>query len=68
MKPIPGAALAALLMLAALMAGCATAGRYTGDEYYFTQDGVNWSCREPAPFKGGNCKPVSQWPNKGLSQ
>lgn len=67
MKTLHGAALAAALTLAALAAGCGTAGRYTGDEYYYTgADGVLWSCREPAPWQGGNCRVESQWPDGGV--
>lgn len=69
MKTHHGAALAAALTLAALAAGCVTFGRYTGDEYYYTKDdGVLWSCREPKPYAGGNCRPESDWPKPGLNR
>ena len=65
-------ALAALLMLTA----CVTSGqRYTGDTQYYwadeqPRDGVLelWSCREPHPFRGGDCLPDAEWPDGGLGQ
>jgi hypothetical protein len=46
---------------ALVLAGCGTLGRYTGDEYYYTENGVYWSCREPMPYKGGTCMPEALW-------
>lgn len=51
----------AIAMLA-FMTACATlSGQYTGDEYYYTKDGENWSCREPKPYLGGYCRPEKDW-------
>lgn len=46
-----------------VIVSCVSTGKYTGSEYYYTVDGVNWSCREPKPYKGGNCKPFNDWKN-----
>lgn len=54
----------AIALCLAVLAACA--GRYTGDESYYTEKGVAWSCREPAPFKGGNCRIESSWPDGGV--
>jgi len=43
------------------LASCANGNIYTGDEYYYKNNGINWSCREPKAFKGGNCKPEKEW-------
>ena len=55
-----------LLLAALLLAGCATTGRYTGDEYFYDDAGEHWSCREPAAWKGGNCMPEHAWPDGGV--
>jgi hypothetical protein len=53
---------ASALTAAVLTAGCTVAGRsYTGDEFYYTQDGINYTCREPKPYRGGNCRRADQW-------
>ena len=59
----------ALVALALLISITGCAGlRYTGSEFYYTTpDGVHWSCREPKPFKGGNCRPEALWPKPGLN-
>lgn len=59
-------ALAALLAALAL-AACVSTGCYTGDEFYYSQAGVDWSCRAPAPYEGGNCRPEASWPDKALA-
>lgn len=51
---------ATALAAALLMAGCAHV--YTGDEYYYDRDGQHYSCREPAPYLGGNCRLLEEWP------
>lgn len=58
-----------IVIAALVLASCGTSGfgRYTGDEYYFTQNGVRYSCREPKAYPGGNCKPESQWSQPGLN-
>lgn len=56
-----------IVMAALLLSSCASMGQYTGDEYYYTENGVRWSCREPKAYKGGNCKPEAQWPTRGLN-
>jgi hypothetical protein len=56
------------IVIAALaLSACVSMGRYTGDEYYFTKDSQRYSCREPQPYPGGNCKLESQWATKGLN-
>ena len=45
------------------LAACTTTGHYTGNEFYYTVAGVHWSCREPKAYRGGNCKPESEWPD-----
>lgn len=61
-----------MLLLAALLAlaACTTTGGgcYTDSEFYYWQDGVAWSCREPSAFRGGNCKPEASWPDKAKDQ
>lgn len=52
----------ALALTLCLVACAGGSGKfYTGQEYYFQVNGINWSCREPAAYKGGNCKPESEW-------
>jgi hypothetical protein len=52
----------ALVFAASLVACAGGSGKfYTGQEYYYTVNGINWSCREPKAYKGGNCKPESEW-------
>ena len=50
-----------MFVVLASLASCAGGSKYTGDEYYYKENGVNWSCREPKAFKGGNCKPEREW-------
>lgn len=51
------------------LVSCAgTLGRYSGDEFYYSgADGVRYSCREPKPYPGGNCKRESDWSKQGLN-
>lgn len=49
-----------------ILASCATTGRYTGNTFYYSDAGAVWSCREPEPWRGGNCRPDGQWPDGGL--
>lgn len=59
---------AILLSLAFFLAACTSIGRYTGDEYYYTgADGTRYSCREPKPYPGGNCKRELDWAAQGLN-
>lgn len=48
-----------ILFVAVLLSSCATT--YTGNEYYYTEGTTSWTCREPAPYEGGNCKPEGEW-------
>lgn len=50
-----------ILPLAIVMVSCQTIGVYTGDEFYYTENGKFYSCREPAPYKGGNCRLEIDW-------
>ncbi len=51
-----------LIFIVILMgAGCANRTKYTGQEFYYKENGVYWSCREPRAYRGGNCKPESDW-------
>jgi len=57
-----------VVIAAMLLSSCSTiAGIYTGNEYYYTENGARWSCREPRPYKGGTCKPEREWPTRGLN-
>lgn len=59
--------LAGALACALALSACSTIGRYTGDEFYYAENGVHWSCREPKPYRGGNCRPEAAWPQPGLN-
>lgn len=50
-----------LVFTVIIVSSCTTTGRYTGDEYYYTEDGIEYSCREPKAYKGGNCKKITEW-------
>lgn len=59
--------LAGALLCALALSACVS-GRYTSNEHYYTApDGVRWSCREPAAYRGGNCRPEADWPDQGLN-
>lgn len=47
--------------LVVVLTSCVTGVRYTGDEFYYTREGVEYSCREPKPYLGGNCKGITDW-------
>ncbi len=51
------------ILIVLLVSGCATLGnKYVGQSYYYTaSDGVEWECRPPAAYPGGNCKPETEW-------
>lgn len=50
-----------------LLSGCQTLGIYTGDEYFYLDKGTPMSCREPAPYRGGNCKSILDWTKERFS-
>ncbi len=54
-----------LISITVLLVSCAT-NQYKGmTTYYTNQHGVDMECREPRPYKGGNCLPTSLWLDKG---
>jgi len=55
--------LLASIATAMLLTACTTpGGRYTGMTYYYTDKaGIDHSCREPTPWRGGNCRPLTEW-------
>ena len=57
-----------ILIMAVLMAvtSCADPNRYTGNSYYYWQGNVLYSCRDPEPYRGGNCQPDDDWEDGGL--
>lgn len=56
-----------LCVMALVLLGCSST-RYTGDTGYYWERGTLYSCREPEPFKGGNCMVDREWPDGGLSR
>lgn len=47
-----------------VLVSCATVSdRYLGDTYYYSVNGVEYECREPEAYFGGNCKPAREWDN-----
>lgn len=63
---IQSVAIGSVLALSIVLASCANPNRYTGNSYYYWQNNVLWSCREPAAFRGGNCQPDDDWEDGGL--
>lgn len=54
-----------ITMVWGVMVLAACSARYVGTEYYYTDaSGIDWSCREPRPYKGGFCAPVAAWPKE----
>ncbi len=43
-----------------LVAGCAM-NKYTGQSFYYNLNNTPMECREPEPWKGGNCRPSALW-------
>jgi hypothetical protein len=66
----------AIAILLALASCQTTGGRYTGNEFYYTQAGVFWSCRNVGEtgkdgtirpggaYPGGNCRTEMDWKRK----
>ena len=56
------------IILATTLVSCATprlSEMYTGPSFYYDRaDGEKMECRNPAPWRGGNCFSIVEWEAK----
>lgn len=59
-----------LALMAILLGGCAAQRGYLGNEtiYYDSTQNTLISCREPAPYPGGNCQRIADWATNSASE
>ena len=54
-----------LIIVLTMLPSCAILrnifGEYKDGRYFYEVEGVQWECREPQPWRGGNCQTEATW-------